>query len=195
MIITFANYKGGTGKTTLSQLFALMFDHMHKTVAILDRDPQKTLTEVMNGLKRDGLSGVDVIDDLASHINDYEFIIIDTQPELNADLIRSVKDANRLVMVTGDGLKDLISTKKALDYIGDALLPNVRPRLLFNRIKKNTRLSREIDATSENLGLERCQFVVHDSVNFKDIDIQGLKALSEPQLSALRDVMFEVLAD
>lgn len=46
MIITFANFKGGVGKTTATSLFAFILSEMKgKKVLVVDTDPQASLTE------------------------------------------------------------------------------------------------------------------------------------------------------
>ncbi|WP_100618271.1 ParA family protein [Bacillus cereus] len=46
-VITFANFKGGVGKTTAATLFAYLLERQEKKVLLLDFDPQYNATEIM----------------------------------------------------------------------------------------------------------------------------------------------------
>ena len=72
MIITLANGKGGSGKTTLAVLLAHALAESGKAVSVLDLDPQGTAT---NWLRESG-SKVAMYDPARK----YEAVFIDTPP-------------------------------------------------------------------------------------------------------------------
>jgi chromosome partitioning protein len=57
MTITVCNQKGGTGKTTLSILLAYTVANAGYYVGLMDRDPQGTATEWIDGNQEAGQGG------------------------------------------------------------------------------------------------------------------------------------------
>jgi len=76
MIITLANGKGGSGKTTLAVLLAHALAESGKAVSVLDLDPQGTAT---NWLRESG-SKVAMYDPARK----YDAVFIDTPPRVEA---------------------------------------------------------------------------------------------------------------
>ena len=61
-IITFANQKGGSGKTTLSANLAVLWANSNYKVAVIDADAQRSLTNWLEARKkyyREESTGID----------------------------------------------------------------------------------------------------------------------------------------
>lgn len=88
MVISFISYKGGVGKTTLSENVAVCFAHAGRSVCVVDADD--SANTVSWGKKRnDGLPKIDVFrennkEDIALKIKElnqqYDLVIIDSPP-------------------------------------------------------------------------------------------------------------------
>ena len=108
-VITIAQQKGGTGKTTLAVHLALAFIKYHNLkVAIIDTDPQGSLgkwfmirseIKIKNGdltFKTASLWGAQYESKILKQTND--IIIIDTPPKIEADA-RPAIEASDLVLI------------------------------------------------------------------------------------------------
>ena len=76
-IITFANQKGGSGKTTLSVNLAVLWSNSQYRVAVIDADAQKSLTYWLEARKKyygEENIGIDVYSYEASTIIVLSFI-------------------------------------------------------------------------------------------------------------------------
>lgn len=149
--ITFCNGKGGTGKSTVTVLTALALHHVGKRVKIVDTDPQQTATK--------WLSGTDYADLIAHRMTtnaDTEIVLVDTPPRLDsAAFQKSVKMADVLIVVSSPSPTDLLVTRDTLDMI-ESLGEDRKPlRLLFTNVQAGTALGNNLDASTENLGVER----------------------------------------
>ena len=102
MIITLANGKGGSGKTTLAVLLAHALAESGKAVSVLDLDPQGTAT---NWLRESG-SKVAMYDPARK----YEAVFIDTPPRVEA-LPRALASCSVAVLVCSPSPADLWTTR------------------------------------------------------------------------------------
>ena len=88
-IVTFANVKGGTGKSTLCINVAAMLVKLNYKVCVIDADRQKSTLDWITNTSDAVLSQVacNEISNLAeiSELN-YEFVLVDTQGSLNKEL-------------------------------------------------------------------------------------------------------------
>lgn len=103
MIITFANQKGGVGKSTLATNIAYGFSRIAETM-LIDADPQGSSLDWNNA--REGESKVHIIGLPRPNIHKeikkigkgYEYIIIDTPPH-SSEIVRSAMLASDLVII------------------------------------------------------------------------------------------------
>ena len=100
-IVTFANVKGGSGKSTLCVNIAAMLVKLNRSVCVIDSDPQQSTYDWIINTKDPLLSQVNCRDvsnlEALSEIDD-EFILIDTQGNLNKELADFLKISS-LVLV------------------------------------------------------------------------------------------------
>ena len=88
-ILTFANVKGGSGKSTLCINIAAMLVKLNHSVCVIDADPQQstldwitnTTDAVLSCVTCGNASDIDRISQLS-----HEFVLIDTQGSLNKEL-------------------------------------------------------------------------------------------------------------
>lgn len=193
MIVTFTNLKGGVGKSTLALAMGFVFDGLGKKVALLDYDPQQSATQSVEELKAQGLCSIEAIDKIPADKRAFDLIVVDTKPDLNTDLDKAVIHTDRVVIVVGQSPLELKSTQRLIDHIKPLVLPNVPQKILFNRIKANTRLGDMIDDVIAILGVERYQNVIPDNVAYQSMPLVGLSALSAEQRLALTNTVLEIM--
>ena len=106
-IITFANQKGGSGKTTLSANLAVFWANSNYKVAVIDSDAQQSLTYWLEARKkyyREEPTGIDsypfdvrkLEDDLKQIKRKYNFIIIDSPPSITFDTVQIIRSSDKV---------------------------------------------------------------------------------------------------
>ena len=152
-VITIAQQKGGTGKTTLSVHLALAFIKYHNLkVAIIDTDPQGSLgkwfmirTEKMvsnEGLtfKTASLWGAQY--EAKTLKTDHDIVIIDTPPKIESDARPSIEAADLVLIPMAASHVDFWATGAIVDIAKQA---NKKILIQINRSNQRSKL---IDKTN-----------------------------------------------
>ena len=184
MTITLCNQKGGAGKTTLTMLLAMAFSSVGKTVGIIDLDPQATATR-----------WIDQIDDssITPYNSDDEFDIIirDTPPMLDARLTRALKDSDLAIVVTSPSPADLWSTQETHTFI-KTNAPKAKRVTLFNRVERGRKLSENIDSLSKILGGKTLKSSLPYYSSYQHSLLHGWKSLSKRDRDAIKTTALEI---
>ncbi|MCE0506941.1 MULTISPECIES: ParA family partition ATPase [unclassified Roseivivax] len=158
-IITVAQQKGGSGKTTLAANLAVGFLRQGKTVALVDTDPQGSLgrwfmTRVED--HPDATVGLDFATSSAWGItyetrklsSECDVVIVDTPPKADSDLRPALRVADLVVVPVAMSHVDLWATEGVLDLARreekDALV-------VMNRTRARTRLAGEVSEAAARL--------------------------------------------
>jgi chromosome partitioning protein len=159
--VAIAQQKGGAGKTTIAVQLAVAWSRQGFRVAMLDVDPQGSLT-AWYGLRKDaGITGSLVATDvqgwkLASEIdrlkNDYDILVIDTPPHAETDARVAVRAASLILVPVQPSPMDLWATKPTLEL---ARREKSQALLVLNRLPSRGKLSDLIRAkiAEENMPL------------------------------------------
>lgn len=157
-VITVAQQKGGSGKTTLAVTLAVGFRRLGARVALLDTDPQGSLGRWFM-TRRDRLgedAGLDMSTASAWGVS-YEtdklrrladIVIVDTPPKVDSDLRPSLRSADLVIVPVAASHLDLWATEGVLDLCAREKRPVA---IVLNRVKSRTRLSAEIAAATAEL--------------------------------------------
>ncbi len=156
-VITIAQQKGGSGKTTLAVNLAVAFAAAGKRVALLDTDPQGSLGRWFmarrEGLVDPGMDlstasawGVSYECEKLKKIND--IVIIDTPPKVDADLRPSLREADLVLVPVASSHVDLWATDGVLDLVSRE---NRRALVVLNRAKAGTRLAQDVAEAASKL--------------------------------------------
>ncbi len=152
-IITIAQQKGGTGKTTLASHLAVAWSrHGGKSVAILDVDPQGSLGEWLETRERrlgedeTGLgfrtaSGWGARREARSMARDYDIVIIDTPPKAELEVTPAMEAADLIVVPVQPSPVDLWATETTLEMAAKEDRPTI---LVVNRVPARARLTAEM---------------------------------------------------
>ena len=156
-VITVAQQKGGSGKTTLAINLAVEFARQGMKIALLDTDPQGSLGRwFMTRREALGDPGLDLSTASAWGVS-YEceklrktndLVIVDTPPKVDADLRPALREADLVLIPVATSQVDLWATDGVLDLVARE---NRRPYVVLNRVKPNTNLAREIAEAAEKL--------------------------------------------
>ena len=148
-VIAFSNQKGGSGKSTLSANVAVLWSNSGYKVAVIDADPQKSLTYWLSERKRyygEDDIGIDVynfdIRSLSEEVNNikrrYDFIIIDSPPAITFETIQIIKASKGIFVPVQPSPLDLMAT---LPFLQIAREEKKKPLIILNRVMPRAKLT------------------------------------------------------
>ncbi|MTH79805.1 ParA family partition ATPase [Paracoccus aestuariivivens] len=200
-IITVAQQKGGSGKTTIAVNLAIALRSRGHSVALLDTDPQGSMGRWF--LERlDRIGDDDMLEFSTSSAwgasyeseklkKRFDFVIIDTPPKIDSDLRPALRVANLVVVPVAASHVDLWATEGVLDL---ARREKCDTLIVLNRTRPNTRLAADIAEKASELGTEVAAAQVANRVAFAETLGIGLSAADTSRNVAARGEI-EALAD
>ena len=148
-IITFANQKGGSGKTTLSANLAVLWANSEYKVAVIDADAQKSLTYWLEARKkyyREEPIGIDhypfdvrnLNEDLKQIKRKYDFIIIDSPPSITFETIQIIKFSDFIYVPVQPSPIDLMAT---IPFLNISKQERKKTTVILNRVMPRAKLT------------------------------------------------------
>ena len=160
-IITVAQQKGGSGKTTLTVNLAVALRRKGFRVAVLDTDPQGSLGRwFMERLQAIGEDGALEFSTSSAWGASYEgeklkrrfdVVLIDTPPKIESDLRPALRVADLVLVPVASSQVDLWATEGVLDLASREKRPVM---IVLNRTRPGTRLGVEVAASAAALGVD-----------------------------------------
>ncbi|MBP7242956.1 ParA family partition ATPase [Amaricoccus sp.] len=134
-IITFAQQKGGAGKTTVLAHLAAAWSEAGRKVALIDLDPQRSLTR-WAGLRNDG--NVDLVEsrdyraatDMKASARTHDFVLVDCPGAASNLLDAAVRESNLVIAPCQPSVMDVWATSSVIDTARRLKKPL---RILLNR--------------------------------------------------------------
>lgn len=156
MILTIISFKGGVGKSTVSQNLAVTLAHRGKDVCILDADPNHSTT-MWQESRDEGLplvhvhpllDGTDVLKAIANLSSKHDIVIVDCPPAIEKTTSKAVMKSDfSIIPVPTTGGGDIKVTERFLVHISDLrdrLDAGLPAYFLANRFERNVIMHRQI---------------------------------------------------
>ena len=164
-VIAIIQQKGGVGKSTITANLAAELVHMRRTVAILDLDPQQSLTAwsqmgegILKGIVRPVQIGKPQAFKAAveAACKGADRVLLDSPPGLpDSGMMAALLSDIALLPVTPSPL-DLLAAKQAVDLLREAQSQrkNGKPEIAFvpSKVIQSTVLGRDIGKSLKSLG-------------------------------------------
>ncbi|WP_299836724.1 ParA family partition ATPase [uncultured Jannaschia sp.] len=175
-VITFAQQKGGSGKTTLTANVAAELAARGRSVALLDSDPQGSLGRwfMTRYDREDGVRG-DLTFSTSSawgigyeagkYRDSHDFVLIDTPPKIDGDLRPALKASDMIVVPVTASQVDLWATEGVLEL---AAREGKLPFVVMNRARAGTNLTTSIRAALSKLEAEAAESVIANRVAYAE---------------------------
>lgn len=152
-VITVAQQKGGAGKTTIAAHLAVAFSQRGKRVAVIDIDPQGSLThwhkirekkfgEDFTGLKFSGISGWRLPNEIERIRGEVDVVIIDSPPHTQTETKTAIRIADFVLIPAQPSPTDLWATAETIKLVTEERIPH---RVLLNRTVLNSKLLKDIE--------------------------------------------------
>ena len=159
-VIGFMNFKGGTGKTTLSCLTALhLADKQKSRVRVHDLDQGGDNAQFVINLDHENMTPFDINEDQET----YDYIIVDTPGGITQDEIERIADVCDIIIVPfALSATDIRRTKQTIDALNDP----TKVRLLFNKVKAQTTAFKDKGNVLAALGVKALKNHIGDRVGY-----------------------------
>ncbi len=151
-VITVAQQKGGSGKTTIAANLAVAFARAGRRVALVDADPQGSLGRWFMTRRELGIADMEFSTASAWGVSyecdklkrDHDIVIVDTPPKVDADLRPALRVSDLVIVPVAASQVDVWATESVVDLAsreGRTVL------LVVNRAKSGTRVLAEVLAS------------------------------------------------
>lgn len=173
-IITLAQQKGGSGKTTLAAHLAVCLARRGDSVALLDVDPQGSLGEWFEARERslgDGETGMSFRTasgwgarrEARGLARDHDFVLVDTPPKSDSEARPAIEIADLVAVPIQPTPVDLWATAPTLAMIAK---DGACGLLVINRVPQRALLTGEMVAAIRTLGCVAAQSQLGNRVAF-----------------------------
>lgn len=177
-VITVAQQKGGSGKTTIAANLAVAFQRAGKTVALLDTDPQGSLGRWFMLRRERGDPGIEFATASAWGVSyecdklrrSFDYVIVDTPPKIDSDLKPALRESDLVVVPVSASQVDLWATEGVLDL---AKREKSDVLVVLNRAKAGTRVADQIASEIDTLDVDRAITVLGHRVAYPETLGQG----------------------
>lgn len=189
-IITVAQQKGGSGKTTVTVNLATALLAQGKSVALLDTDPQGSLGKWF--MKRVETYGEDpnlrfstatawgINYELRSLSSQVDVVIVDTPPKADSDLRPALRAADLVLVPLSASHVDIWATQDVIDLADRA---SKRAYIVMNRTRSGTKLGAEVLDAVKELEAEVLDTSLGNRVAFAESLGRGLGAIESHKKS------------
>lgn len=193
-ILTVAQQKGGAGKTTLAAHLAVAIAETGKTVAVIDIDPQASLSswwemreelglpEPTNGKGKGGLSvhritGWRTANEVEKLARDHDVVVVDSPPHAETEAKIAVRIADLVLVPLQPSPMDFWATQATLDLAKSEKTPAL---LVLNRVPPRASLTESMTAKIGEMGAKVAKAQIGNRVALAASLLEG-KGVSEYQ--------------
>lgn len=196
-IITVAQQKGGSGKTTLVANLAVAAAQSGRKIGLLDTDPQGSLgrwflqrceamKEAEQGLEFGTASAWGARYEAQKMLKICDLVFIDTPPKMGTDGRPAIAAADIVLVPVSPSPLDLWATEPTLELIRSE---NVLARAVITRCAPRTRMTQGMDPALRELNLQRLATPVVNRVVNTEAMLTGKSVLEiRPSSPAAIDI-------
>ena len=157
-VITVAQQKGGAGKTTLVAHLAIAFRQLGNRVAIVDVDPQGSLTAWHaartaalgeSGLTHSQINGWRTAGEVDKLAREHDLVVVDSPPHAETEARIAVRAAKLVIIPVQPSPMDVWATRPTLDL---AAAERIRAMLVLNRVPPRGKLTEELSIKLNEMG-------------------------------------------
>jgi len=196
-VFTVAQQKGGAGKSTLAAHLAVAWLKQKKSVALVDIDPQHSLSrwfEARVATLGDGGAGVSfmevtgwrtqkAVEDLA---RSHDIVVIDSPPHAETEAKIAIRAADIVVVPSQPSPMDVWATVPTLDMAAKEKSPVV---IVLNRVPPRASLTDQMISRLGDYNVQLAKSTIGNRVAFADSMVSGLTALeTKPSSTAAAEL-------
>jgi len=189
-ILTVAQQKGGAGKTTLAAHLAVAFTAAGKDVALVDIDPQQSLSlwyrmrverfgDAGAGLLVTQVQGWRSRNEVQSLARAHDIVLVDSPPHAETEARIAVRSADLVIVPVQPSPMDVWATRPTLDLAAQEKVPVL---LVLSRVPPRANLTEEMAAELGQLGATIARSRIGNRIAFAAALAEG-RAVGETQPS------------
>ena len=199
-VVTFANVKGGSGKSTLCINMAAILIREGYSVALIDADQQKCSQDWITGTRDKLLSRIEIIDQaefIASENVDTDFLLIDTQGSLTKEMAQFLFQSSLIITpcrvsrddIVGQGWIEVFLKQSNRDIKKAPILT-----VLNGVNKRSSILSHVIEQLKED-GVQVAETCISQRVCFAETNVNKISVIgyNKPATEEIVDLTNEAL--
>ena len=201
LVITIAQQKGGAGKTTLAIHLALAWAASGKRVAVIDIDPQASLSNWFKLREQLGktnipiaaqaVSGWRVAGEVERQAREHDIVLVDSPPHAETEARIAVRAAKLVLVPVQPSPIDLWATKPTLELARAEKVPAL---LVLNRVPARANLTGIVLEAFNALGVPLAETQIGNRVALAAAINEGQGILEyEPSSTAAQEI--KALAD
>ncbi len=172
-VITVAQQKGGSGKTTIAVNLAVAFARAGQQVALLDTDPQGSLGRWFMARRDGGLEDFGFSTASAWGVSyecdklrkSFDYVIVDTPPKVDADLRPALRESDLVIVPVAASQVDVWATESVLDLARREKRPVL---MVLNRVKQGTRVMDEVARALDEFDAPRSETSIGNRVAYAE---------------------------
>lgn len=199
-VVTFANIKGGSGKSTLCVNIAAMLTKLKFDVCVIDADPQKSTSDWIINTKDPLLSQVtcnEILDPEKFVELDYDFVLIDTQGSLNKELAGFLRVSSLVLVPCRSSRDDIVGQGWIQIFLEKSQheLKKVPLLAVLNGVNKRSQILSHIKQQLNEDGVLVAKTSVSQRVCFSETNVNMVSIIGYNRVAEgeLRDLTNELL--